>query len=430
MARKGPGVITKGEKAKLLSDPSIRRWHDSMARGSIITADIYLRRLAAVCKQCKTTPQRIYKMKEQALYELILDFVGEEERKGRAGSYIEHSKKAIISWLSHNGIQLKHKIKIRGVKQTPTLENERVPTQEELRRIFLAATPKDRINCVFIAHSGLRPETLGNHEGNDGLRVKDLPEMHIKDGKVEFGVIPTMVVVRPELSKGRNRYFTFLSEEGCEYLKDYLEDRIRQGEKLEPETDIIHPKVSEKRFVCTINIGDGIRTAIRAAGFRWRPYVLRAYFDIQLLLAESKGKITHAYRQFFMGHVGDMEARYTTNKGRLPKDLIEDMREAYRRSQAFLQTAKKTGKDEEELKIMFRRQLLIVAGMTEKELEGLNLETMGDEEVQEMLRRKLLGAMANNGNRQKVVLLGDVENYIQPGYRLGSVTMNQPFQVE
>jgi integrase len=426
MARTGPGVITKEEKEKLLSDPSIRRWYDGMARGSNITADVYFRRLAAVCRQCKTTPQNLLKLKEQKLYDMLMDFIGEEEGKKRAGSFIETSLKSVRSWLSHNGKQFNRRIKIPGAKRTPTLENEQVPSQDELRRIFLAATPKDRISCVLIAHSGLRPETLGNYKGKDGLRVKDLPEMHIKDGKVEFGVIPTMVVVRPELSKGRNRYFTFLSEEGCEYLKDYLEDRIRQGEKLEPETDIIHPKVSEKRFVCTINIGDGIRTAIRAAGFRVRPYVLRAYFDTQLLLAESKGKITHSYRQFFMGHVGDMEARYTTNKGRLTKDMIEDMREAYKRCQTFLQTAKKTGKDEEELKIMFRRQLLMVAGMTEKEIDGLNLETMGDEEVQDMLRRKLLGAMANNGNRQKVVLVGDVESYIQQGWEyVGSLANNK-----
>ena len=67
-----------------------------------------------------------------------------------------------------------------------------------------------------------------------------------------------------------------------------------------------------------------------------RPYVLRAYFDTQLLLAESKGKITHAYRQFFMGHKGDIEAKYTTNKHRLPEHLIADMKEAYERSQNFL----------------------------------------------------------------------------------------------
>ncbi|MEM3506781.1 MAG: hypothetical protein QXT31_03920 [Candidatus Bathyarchaeia archaeon] len=31
--------------------------------------------------------------------------------------------------------------------------------------------------------------------------------------------------------------------------------------------------------VSTTNVRDKIRTAIRNAGFDWRPYVLRAYFD-------------------------------------------------------------------------------------------------------------------------------------------------------
>ena len=54
------------------------------------------------------------------------------------------------------------------------------------------------------------------------------------------------------------------------------------------------------------------------------------------LLAESHGKMTHAYRQFFMGHKGDIEARYTTNKGRLTDEMISDMRRAYSKSQEFL----------------------------------------------------------------------------------------------
>ncbi|MDI1495108.1 MAG: hypothetical protein K8823_414 [Cenarchaeum symbiont of Oopsacas minuta] len=37
--------------------------------------------------------------------------------------------------------------------------------------------------------------------------------------------------------------------------------------------------------------------------FSWRPYVLRAYFDTQLI-AESKGTIAHDFRVFFMGHQG------------------------------------------------------------------------------------------------------------------------------
>ncbi|MDE0091578.1 MAG: hypothetical protein OXP12_09595 [Thaumarchaeota archaeon] len=69
-----------------------------------------------------------------------------------------------------------------------------------------------------------------------------------------------------------------------------------------------------------------------------RPYALRSYFDSQLLIAESHGCMTHAYRQFFMGHKGDMEARYTTNKGRLTEQMTEDMRLSYERSQTFLST--------------------------------------------------------------------------------------------
>ena len=39
-----------------------------------------------------------------------------------------------------------------------------------------------------------------------------------------------------------------------------------------------------------------------------------------------------------MGHKGDMEARYTTNKGRLTEQMREDMRRTYAQSQAFLST--------------------------------------------------------------------------------------------
>jgi len=75
------------------------------------------------------------------------------------------------------------------------------------------------------AHSGLKPVILGNYRGTDGLRVRDFPEMRIEGDAVKFEKTPTMVVVRPEPSKGGHQYFTFLSEEGYEYLKDYLEAR-------------------------------------------------------------------------------------------------------------------------------------------------------------------------------------------------------------
>jgi hypothetical protein len=77
---------------------------------------------------------------------------------------------------------------------------------------------------------------------------------------------------------------------------------------------------------------------MRIAGVYKRPYVLRAYAETQLIIAESKGKISHPYLQFIAGHKGDIEARYSTNKGRLPPDMIEDMRSSYKACEPFLAT--------------------------------------------------------------------------------------------
>ncbi len=84
---------------------------------------------------------------------------------------------------------------------------------------------------------------------------------------------------------------------------------------------------------------------------KWRPYVLRAYSDTQLLVVENHGKISHAYRQFFMGHKGGIEARYTTNKWRLPESVIEDMRQSFQKCEEYISTTPKNTVDLEKIKI-------------------------------------------------------------------------------
>ena len=142
--------------------------------------------------------------------------------------------------------------------------------------------------------------------------------------------------------------------------------------------------------------------------------MLRAYFDTMLLIAENNGKIAHAYRQFFMGHKGDIEARYTTNKGRLPEEFIEDMRDSYRKSLEYLETSK-AEVSEDRLQNALRRQLLLVAGFDGDEIDELDLG-MSDDEFQETIRKRLVGSMVNNGNSQKVVSMGDVEAFLGRGW--------------
>ena len=228
--------------------------------------------------------------------------------------------------------------------------------------------------------------------------MRDLPEVRIAEKRVEFDRVPTMVVVREELSKGGHRYFTFMGGEGCGYLKEYLEDRIRRGEKLTPDSPVITPKLRMKPFIRTVNIGDAIRKAIRKAGFPWRPYVLRAYFDTQLMIAENAGEVIRDYRQFWMGHKGDIEARYTTNKHRLPAEVVEDMRASYRRCQEYLQTAVPEAASDR-IREEFKKQLLLVAGFRPDEIEKMDLIHMSDDEFQATIRQRLLTMMENNEAR-------------------------------
>ena len=262
------------------------------------------------------------KMKEKEVHTMLLDFIAREQAEGKAGSAIHSTVKAVKSWLLHNGIKVNLPVKVRGAWDAPTLEDERTPSQEELRQILLAANSRDRVSCILMAHAGVRPGVIGNYLGDDGLRLKDLPELQIKRDRVEFSRSPAMVVVRPDLSKTGQKYFSFLSEEGCGYVKAYLEERMRGGEKLSPESDLVRPQKMHKAFLTSINVGDGIREAIRGAGFDWRPYVLRAYFDTQLLLAESQGKVAHDFRVFWMGHKGTMDARYTMWVPDIPRTLF------------------------------------------------------------------------------------------------------------
>lgn len=241
--------------------------------------------------------------------------------------------------------------------------------------------------------------------------------MTVTDGSVEFEQTPTKIVVRSELSKTRHQYFTFLSDEGCEYIKAYLEERVLQGERLKLDSSIVTPKQGMKPFIRTVNIGDTIRKAIRKAGFPWRPYVLRSYFDTQLMLAESKGFVLRDYRKFWMGHKGDIENRYTTNKCRLPETVIEDMRQAYKRSQEHLQTIRLEETDSEErLRQAFRKQLLLVAGFNPDEVEKTDLSSVSDEELQTIIRKKLLGEKADDSKVQKAVTINDVESYLEQGW--------------
>ncbi len=416
----------------LLKDKDITRWKHSVDSGSRITGDVYLRRLGAFCMEMRKNPQELLKLKDKALADLIDDYVISREKKGNAGSYIKSTVKAVKSWLLFNGIKLPRQIKVKDADKSPTLSEERIPAPEELKRIFNAGDSRERTACAFVAFTGVRIGVLGDYKGTDGLKIKDIPDLKVDGEEISFLRVPAKVNIREELSKSGKKYFSFLGQEGCMYLQNYLTERIRSGEAITPESALITAAklgYRGKQHITAVNVGDAIRNAIRNAGFTWRPYVLRAYFDSRLLLAQDERLIQRDFRSFFMGHTGDIEHRYTLNKGRLPEDLIESMRSAYEKSTKFLETEHK-GLTEDEVEKKFRTQLLLMAGFSEQEIQDKNLLNMTAEEITKLAREKLFGMNRgdithqiqkdkqelNGSHKQKVVSINVIEEYINNGF--------------
>jgi hypothetical protein len=137
----------KPKYAYLQKDQDVRRWYENTARGSRIIADVCLRRLGSFCESNKTTPATLVSLPERELHDILMDYVSSAEKKGYAGNYISSTMKALKSWLAYNNKELKIKIKIKGIDETPPLKDERVPTLDELKRIFSRAIqrPEQRV---------------------------------------------------------------------------------------------------------------------------------------------------------------------------------------------------------------------------------------------------------------------------------------------
>ncbi|MDV3277590.1 MAG: hypothetical protein LYZ69_03885 [Nitrososphaerales archaeon] len=400
-------------------DEDVKRWHDNLAANSPITAEVYLRTLGLYCGLAHTAPKQILKdAPKKKFRDDFTDFVREMERKGKAGSYIIRFKKVILSWLSYNNLDVKLKVNIKGKSETPTIANERVPSKEELAKILRMGSRRCRVSVALMALSGLRPESLGNFTGTDGMRLGDFKEAKIISDGIAFVKVPSMLTVRNPLSKARHQYFTFVGNETITYIQEYLHERTKQGEKLMADSPLLafDPRgVKKNAFLRTSLVTRDIKEAIVKSGFSWRPYVLRAYCDTGMIIAESKGLISHPYLQFLMGHKGDIEARYSTNKGRLSPTMIEEMREAYKKCEPVLSTRAESA-TEEQVKRAFKEQFLLMSGYSKEDMEKMDLDDLSNEELQNIVRQKLLGMMTNNGSRQKVIPLGEVKSYIGQGY--------------
>jgi len=348
------------------------------------------------------------------------------------GASISTSLKAVISYVKFNNLSLRLGINIKNENRHLNAEKEVIPGKGDLAKILRIATLRERVSISLMAFSGLRPEVLGNIDGSDGLVIGDIPDLKISEGKIAYDQMPVRMNVRPELSKIRLGYFTFLGPEGSQYLKEYLESRVASGERVKKDSPVILPVEKQSlekknRFLLTTLLLRRIKGTIIKAGFDWRPYIFRIYFGTNLDSAETKGLISHPWRQFIMGHKGDIEETYTKRDGK-----IEEGREQYLKCLDFIETTEHIKSQGDMKKSVMIEILSLILGYTQDQIDQLDLDNMSNEEFQSLVKKGLLGNITGNGTRQKVVSEGEIEGYMNKGYEVfttlpsGKIVMKLP----
>lgn len=337
----------------LLDNPLVRPWHDENRLRSARTADVNLRQLGLCLHEIELDPAGLLAESQSdppRLRRRLVQYATGLQARGRLNSYIAKTFVGVASFLRHNEVEFRGFPRLR-VTRGESIENERVPTQEELGLLLRALPIRGQVTALLMGHSGLRPGTFAVYRSGDvALRLGDLPDLDLE--RLQFRAVPFLIRVPGPLSKNRRAYVTFGTQELANTLVAYLKERLsrprsRKGTSVAPETlsgesplVAVRDTETETGFVTVKAVTAELRNAIEKvvpSDTGWRPYVLRSYASTQLLLAESNGKITRDFREAILGHDLGVSGRYNLSK-KLQPTMVEEMRVAYKRCEPFLST--------------------------------------------------------------------------------------------
>ncbi|MGD0478252.1 MAG: hypothetical protein ABSB29_08845 [Nitrososphaerales archaeon] len=306
---------------ELLTDPDVTRWHSSLSRSA---ARGYLRWLSIYCEFRHVDPKGLvteFQKDRKGAQDGFEDWLNALKEDEYAPMSMHAGLNAVKSWFRRNELVMTREIKVKNVRSTPTLADERTPTRAELLRTLNFADLRARAVISFIALAGIRFESMA------GLSLRDLPELEATEDSVKILKAPMRINVRAEISKNGLPRFTFLVKP--EFLEAYLRERLT-WDRLTPSSPVFVAVRTVSMHGRLVRKGDPLtsgalsmetRRAMRLAGLKQRPYVWRSYFGTALL----NGRINSEIQAFLMGHAGTIEATYTTHK-RLSEEQTEQMR--------------------------------------------------------------------------------------------------------
>ena len=430
-------MVFSDKYTKLLeTNPKFKDWHEHVYyEKSPKSADNMKRNIGLFCEKMDLQPDALLDLSESGKLNDIFESFRDSMKKEHRGSYISKFKHAINNFLKYNKMKNRIDAEISNENKSSKYNGESIPTKNILQRILEKATLRGRVSISLMAFSGLRPESIGSYLGNNGIRLKDISGLDYSDPhNLKFTEFPIKIKVRDtevaltRISKNGHAYWTLAGHQTEGYIIDYLTERVKNGETLTPETPLVtferhgygvtNVKLKQPS---TEHVRRDIRNSMRKAGFGQRPYTLRRYFMQTLSTAELKGYISMEWRLFLSGHSGNIQSTYVSDKENMNPELEKTVKDSFVKCLKLLETEHY---DTEDDKTLLYSALLTTAHFTEEEINGLNLNSMSDSDIIEMIRKRVSDRVKGNSDKYLSVPVAELNTWASKGYQFKGFVPN------
>jgi len=326
---------------------------------------------------------------QENVYSVLDSFVAWLDGRGLKPKTIADYMSAVRKFLSYVDINIEPTILKNKVVMPKVRKIEDVPlTLEQVKTLLTKGRPNSKIRSLIL--------TLLS----SGMRIGEA--LHIKVGNVNLLSNPLTIKIRADYTKTGVSRTAYVSNEAKDSLKEVVEG------------------ASEDRLVFDYSGGSWQRGKVATRTFR-------AIVDRAGLGGKIEGhrihKIHfHSFRKFFLtravdilgDHAGHALCGHGFYMDTYYKKSEEERKNDYLKLMPHLTVF---GKEEKvDVRKELAKQLLLLSGHKSEEVETMNVSQMTDEEIQQKVKQRLLGAMTNNGHRQKVIPASQVKESIEKGW--------------
>ena len=387
------------------------------------TKELICDSLMFLCKFSVMNPDELVRLPPKRASRLLQDYIDSLADRDYSIRTINVVLAYLKTFFRVNGFKGEREIEVERYHQPARYRKrpEYVPTPDEIYRMaYSAGSQKNKTMILALYTSGLRNSTLR------ALLYKDVKDEMEKLDAVRIPVYPEMKRVDAGACKGNIPYYSFISREAVNALKEYLDQRrklygnVEDDEPLFASTSTNVPLHIRRRTpVKRRTLSEVVKRAAKRAGVeRWKdvyPHCLRKAFESAL---RNSGMDTKD-QEFLMGHIlpGTQDPYYDYTK-------IEQLREKYRKIKFFPQEAVSTEE--------FRKKQVLdtvkLLGFPEDKIkrveEALAKYETVDDAMDEIRKLSLAGYKLRenpDNDPKKIVDEGELESHLAEGWDVQTV---------